>query len=51
MDTGKAVYDWAGAPEDYALGKDIVPIYRSVTMEYEDIIDVSAWQRTVFNVS
>lgn len=26
MDTGKAVYDWAGAPEDYALGKHIVPI-------------------------
>jgi hypothetical protein len=26
MDTGKAAYDWAGAPEDYALEKDIVPI-------------------------
>jgi hypothetical protein len=26
MDTGKAVYDWAGAPEDYALGKHIVTI-------------------------
>ena len=32
MDTGKAVYDWVGALEDYALGKDI--LYRSVTMEY-----------------